>query len=481
MKEGYIKQKDRKKILLITDDIRVHSGVAQIGRELVINTSHHYNWVQMAGAVKPPDEGKVQQLDREISGHAKIDDAYVRLYPVSGYGNSQLLNQVIKVEKPDALFLITDPRYFEYIFKMENEIRKNIPIIYLNIWDNYPAPVYNKEYYESCDALFGISKQTVNINKLVLGDKGKDKVFKYVPHGLNNEIFQPLDDTNPQLIDFKSQITKGMTGCEDIEFTLLFNSRNIRRKNVGDLLMAWKLFTERLSKEEAKKCLLILHTEAVFEAGTDLPAVIDYLCPQDGTCNVGLSTAKLPTEQMNLLYNCADGVALMSNAEGWGLALTEAMLTGTPFIATVTGGMQDQMRFEDENGDWIDFDENFPSNHKGTYKKHGKWAFPVFPKCQSVIGSPITPYIYDDHHDHRDTADQIYNLWKLPKDKRKEIGLAGLEFATSDEAGFTSKKMSEKAIEGIDELFNTWKPRKKYEFLKDTEYEPRVLPHKLIY
>ena len=44
MKEGYLKKEDRKKILLLTDDIRVHSGVAQIGREMVMNTSHRYNW-----------------------------------------------------------------------------------------------------------------------------------------------------------------------------------------------------------------------------------------------------------------------------------------------------------------------------------------------------------------------------------------------------------------------------------------------------
>ena len=77
-------------------------------------------------------------------------------------------NSGLKVEKPDALFIITDPRYFSWLFQVENEIRKNIPIIYLNIWDDYPAPMYNKPYYEACDLLMGISKQTVNINKLVL-------------------------------------------------------------------------------------------------------------------------------------------------------------------------------------------------------------------------------------------------------------------------------------------------------------------------
>ena len=48
----------RKKILLICDDIRVHSGVATVAKEIVLHTSHHFNWVQIAGAIKHPDQGK---------------------------------------------------------------------------------------------------------------------------------------------------------------------------------------------------------------------------------------------------------------------------------------------------------------------------------------------------------------------------------------------------------------------------------------
>ena len=477
MKEGYIKQQDRKKILLLTDDIRVHSGVAQIGREMVLHTCHHYNWCQMAGAVKHPDAGKVTDMGEEMSKKTGVKDAYCKLYPVNGYGDPESLKQVIKIEQPDAIFLITDPRYFIWVFQMENEIRRKIPIVYLNIWDNYPAPMYNKEYYESCDALFGISKQTVNINKLVLGNKSKGKIIKYIPHGLNDKIFKPLDKTDEKLINFE----KTVTGTnEKINFKLLFNSRNIRRKNVCDLLMAWRLFTDKLSKEEAKKCMLILHTEMVHEAGTDLAAVVEYLCPFE-TCKVRISEQKLSSDDMNLLYNMVDGVALLSNAEGWGLALTEGLLTGKPIIATVTGGMQDQMRFEDKNGNWIDFDDQIPSNHKGTYKKHGEWAFPVFPTSRTIVGSPMTPYIYDDQHRHEDAAEQIYKLWSMSSKEREEAGKKGREWALGDEAGFTSEKMAKRIEEGLDELFNTWKPRKRFELIKDTDYEPRVLPHNIEY
>ena len=97
--------------------------------------------------------------------------------------------------------------------------------------------MYNKEYYESCDLLLGISKQTVNINKLVLGDKGKNKIFKYVPHGLNNKIFGILEDDAPELLRFNKNI--GLK--EDNNFHLLYNSRNIRRKQVSNILMALEI------------------------------------------------------------------------------------------------------------------------------------------------------------------------------------------------------------------------------------------------
>ena len=148
MKEGYIKKEDRKKILLLTDDIRVHSGVAQIGREMVLHTSHRYNWIQLAGAINHPDKGKVLDVSEDTNKTMGIEDSSVKLYPTDGYGSPELLRHIINIEKPDAIFLITDPRYFTWVFQMENEIHKRIPIVYLNIWDDLPAPAYNKEFYE---------------------------------------------------------------------------------------------------------------------------------------------------------------------------------------------------------------------------------------------------------------------------------------------------------------------------------------------
>tara|TARA_R110002012_G_scaffold321598_1_gene550047 strand:+ start:2363 stop:3793 length:1431 start_codon:yes stop_codon:yes gene_type:complete len=476
MKEGYIPRDERKKILLIADDIRVQSGVAQIAREFVIHSCHRYNFACIGGAVNHPDKGKRFDMNQAMAESSKVEDAYTMLYPTDGYGNIEIIRSIIDLENPDAIFIITDPRYYTWLFQSENEFRKKMPIVYLNIWDDVPAPVYNKEFYESCDALFGISKQTVNINKMVLGDKAKNKIIEYVPHGLNTEFFKPIEESDENLKNFKQALFKG----KKYDFVLLFNSRNIRRKSILDTLLAWKVFTDQLPESKAKRTALILKTDPIDNNGTDLPRAIEYFF-SDSPSNVLVLGSKLSTQDMSHLYNCADGVILLSSNEGWGLALTESLLTGTPFIANVTGGMQDQMRFVDKNGDWYTPSSDIPSNHRGTYKNHGKWAFPVYPSNISLQGSVPTPYIFDDRCSWEDAAEQIKNLYSLTPAERKERGLAGMEWALGDEAGFTSEKMTNRLISYLDKLFETWEPRPKYEFFKDTDLEKQVLPHKLIY
>ena len=473
---AYLPPDKRKKILLITDDIRVHSGIATVAKEIVIHTAQHFNWVNIGGAINHPEAGKRFDLSQSTNEVTGLKDSSVVLYPVHEYGNPDLLRQIMSIEKPDAIMLITDPRYFVWLFAIENEIRKQIPIAYLNIWDDYPAPIYNKPYYEACDLLMGISKQTVNINKLVLDEKTDKRIIKYVPHGLNHEIFKPLNKNNPELIEFKKKLFKD----KEYEFSILFNSRNIRRKQIPDTILAYRHFIDSLSIEEAKKCCLVLHTERVFEHGTDLEAVIELFC-NDEKYNIIFTDAKFDPAQMNLLYNSTDCQILLTSNEGWGLSLTEAILVGNPIIANVTGGMQDQMRFEDENGNWFTPSSKIPSNHRGTYKKHGEWAFPVFPSSRTLVGSPPTPYIWDDTCRPEDAAEQIMNVYKLSPEEREAKGLKGREWALGDEAGFISEIQGKRVIEAFNELFETWKPREKFELINTIEVKDRVLNHELLY
>jgi len=473
--QNYIPKDQRKKILLMCDDIRFTSGIATMAREIVVGTAHHFNWINIGGAINHPEKGQRLDLSSDTNKNAGIEDSYIMVYPTDGYGTIEFVRQIIQIEKPDAIMLFTDPRYWIWLFQHERELRQQVPIIYLNIWDDLPYPLYNKPYYESCDTLFAISKQTENINRVVLGDVAKDKLIKYVPHGINEKQYYPLDKTSD---DFKS-FEKQVFGDSKYDFVTFHNARNLRRKSTSDLILGFKTFLDTLPKQQADRCALILHTDAVDDNGTDLPKVIEMLLG-DKQQNIFISNQKINTEQLNKYYNLADITALISSNEGWGLSLTESMMAGTPILANVTGGMQDQMRFEDEDGNWIKFTESFGSNHLGKYKKHGKWAFPVFPSNISLIGSPPTPYIFDDRCDFRDVASQLLDAYALKMEDANEynkLGEAAREWVTSDESMMTAANMAKNIIEGIDKTFDTWVPRPVFNLIKIEDYKPNYLKY----
>ena len=329
----------KKKILLLSDDLRMSSGVGTVSKEFVIGTMNHYDWAQIGGAIKHPDAGKVVDMKDALKEDFGIDDGYLRIYPSNGYGNPEMLRSVLRLEKPDAIMIYTDPRFWMWLYQMEREVRSEIPIFYYNIWDDLPYPMWNQPFYESCDLLMNISKQTVNIVKNVRQNKPvEDWQCTYVPHGINSDDFKPIDETDAKFVQFRDELSQG----HEYSFIVYFNNRNIRRKNPGDVLLSFKTFTDKLPEEEREKCALVMHTHPVDDNGTDLPAVAEALMPD---LNVIFSGAKLETDQMNYLYNIADITINIASNEGFGLGTAESLMAGTPIILNVTGGMQDQCGF----------------------------------------------------------------------------------------------------------------------------------------
>ena len=480
MKENfrYVKKEDRKKILLLCDDIRMHSGIATMAREIVVGTAHHFNWLNVGAAINHPEAGKGLDISAEVNKFANIDDSWVRVFPNNGYGDAMLIRNLIAQEKPDAIFIFTDPRYWVWLFEIEREIRNSIPLFYLNIWDDYPAPLYNKAFYESCDLLMAISKQTKNINEIVLGEAAEGKLIKYVPHGINHNHFFPIREGHENF-GLLQEFKKNMFKDKEIDFVVIFNSRNIRRKSPGDVVLSYRMFCDMIGQEAAKRCALVMHTQAVDENGTDLYAVREAVC-DDSYVNVFFSQDKLETPQMNLLYNIADVGMLITSNEGWGLSLTETMMAGKMIIANVTGGMQDQMRFE-HNGEWIDFTPDFPSNHRGTVKDCGDWAVPVFPSNISMVGSVPTPYIFDDRCAPEDVAKALCDVYDMGKEERDRRGLLAREWVTSDESGMSARQMCENVIDSMDETFEKFTPRSRFDLIKVTDRPKKYITHKLIY
>lgn len=466
----------KKKILLLSDDLRMHSGIATVSRDIVLSTVDQYDWVQVSAAIQHPEKGKVIDISEDVKKITKVDDAYVRLIPYNGYGDPFLIREIMEVEKPDAILHFTDPRFWDWLYEMEHEIRTKIPLMYLNIWDDIPDPWYNREAYSSCDLLMAISKQTYGINRRILdkyeGSTTKNRIT-YVPHGISETEYFPIDTNHPayeKFIEFKNQTFNN----REFDFVVFWNNRNIRRKNPGDLIFAFKEFVEKLSPEQAAKCLLLMHTHPVDDNGTHIPQLLNEIAPN---INVAFSDKQISREIMNYLYNLADVTVNVSSNEGFGLATAESVMAGTPIIVNVTGGLQDQCGFAiNENGNFRYLMENdyIELQTLHDYRKwknnenliHGKWVTPVWPSNRSLQGSVPTPYIFDDRVDYIDVADALMGWYNISRDERKAFGKIGREYMLNPVSGLSLTSMSTRVKYSIDACMSEFQKKKSFTITK---------------
>jgi len=459
----------KKKILLLSDDLRMSSGIGTMSKEFVLGTIQHYDWIQIGGAIKHPENGKVVNMDESARNETGVKDAKLTIYPVDGYGNPDLLRQLISSEKPDAIMHYTDPRFWGWLYEMEHEIRREMPIFYYNIWDDLPAPQYNEFFYESSDLIMNISKQTVAMVKDVAKKKPRtDWDCTYIPHGISKKYFYPIsifDEEYKQVESMKKQLTD-----DDVEFVMFYNNRNIRRKMTGDVILAFKTFCDMLPKEKADKCALLMHTQPVDENGTHLPNVVKALCPDT---KVYFSERKLEPKQLNHLYNLADVTINIASNEGFGLGTCESLMAGTPIIVNVTGGLQDQCGFKLHDKyltakDYDDIkslhdDRKWANNPDLTW---GEWVKPVWPSNRALVGSIPTPYIFDDRCRFDDAAQAMKDWYDMERDERNVCGIKGHEFVKDEEVMMSAKNMCKNFMNHMDTAFEKFKPRKSFSIFK---------------
>ena len=449
----------KKKILLMSDDLRMHSGVATVSKDIVMETLNEYDWVQIGGAIQHPEKGKIVDMSRGLEEFG-IKNGYLKIYPVDGYGNEDQLREVLEMEKPDAILHYTDPRFWIWFYNMEAEIRRTMPIFYYNIWDDLPDPQYNELYYRSCDLLMAISKQTYGINRRLLPDY-EDWQITYVPHGISSRRFKKVDDEDVNLLEFNEEYD-----ISDKKFKILYSNRNIRRKQPGDVLLAYKYFMDKLTPKQRDECVLIWHCQPCDDNGTDLPRVCRHLIPDYDVCFTYDRGGPMDDNKMNLLFNSADVYINIASNEGFGLGSAEALTVTTPIIVNVTGGMQDQCGFRNDDGELLTPEDyvELGSNHRGRYKNHGKWVKPVYPTSISLQGSPPTPYIWDDRCQPEDVAPLLREFYEMGREKRRKLGALGAKFCRENQ--MTATEMGQNFINSMNGAFENWKPRKPYEMIK---------------
>jgi len=323
---------------------------------------------------------------------------------------------------------MTDPRFWGWLWEIDNEIRTNVPMVYYHVWDNYPYPKYNKKFYESNDVIATISKLTDDIVRTV----APDVETHYIPHAVNTEVFKKLDD---EVIENLKKENKGPDGrsLED-RFVVLFNSRNARRKHSGTLVFWFKEFLERVGKDKA---VLIMHTEPTDPNGPNLMQIVEDLELDSG--EVLFSRDKISEQQIATLYNVADVTVNISDAEGFGLSCLESLACETPVVAVRTGGLQDQLT-DGEN----------------------QFGVMIEPSSQQVVGSQLVPYVMEDRINKEDFVNALYTMYFKSAEQRKEIGKLAREHV---EKNFNFTDFNNRWVELLTSVYEnkgSWSERKNY-------------------
>jgi glycosyltransferase involved in cell wall biosynthesis len=376
-----------------------------------------YKFISFGGAIKHENYEPVKTNE--------FGDDWI-IHPIDGYGNQDLIRSVIRNEKPNILWLMTDPRFWGWLWHIEHEIRSVVPMVYYHVWDNKPYPTFNNKFYESNDVIACISKVTHDIVKNV----APETKSVYLPHTVDPEIFKkyPTDEIEA--------LRKESFGDElDGKFVVFWNSRNARRKQSGSLIFWFKAFLDKVGHDKAT---LLMHTDVKDPHGQDLEAIIHHLGLING--EVSFSTNKYPPETLAKIYNMADCTVGISDAEGFGLSTFESLTCETPIIVTMTGGLQEQVT---DGKEWF--------------------GIGLEPTSKAIIGSQDIPWIYEDRLSERIVVDALLKMYNMTKEERAELGRKGREHVTTNYNFEEFGKKWDELFTYVHNELGSWDTRKGYQ------------------
>ena len=368
------------KIFTLSDHPLTPSGVGTQTKYIIegMLRTGKYQFISFGGLIKHQDYRPIKTEE--------FGDDWV-IVPTDGYGTADAVRAMLWSEKPDIVWFMTDPRFWGWLWQIEEEVRHNVPMIYYHVWDNYPYPTYNKANYDSNDFVATISKVTDDIVANVSPDVDR----QYVPHAVDLDIFKPLES------DFVKQLRADNFKDNKDKFIVFWNNRNARRKMGASLILWFKDFLDRVGDDKA---VLLMHTNPRDQAGPNLEALIEELGLNDG--QVLFSREKLDPANLAAMYNMVDCTINISDAEGFGLGTLESLSCGTPIIVNMTGGLQEQVTDGEE---WF--------------------GIGLEPTSKSIVGSQEVPFIYEDRVSKESVVGALYKLYMMPKEQRKELGLKG--------------------------------------------------------
>ena len=407
---------EKKKILVFSDHPFSPSGVGTQTKyfiEALLKTGR-YQFICFGGALKHQD-------NRAVKTEEWGEDLVI--YPIEGYGDASLLREAIWDERPDGVWIMTDPRFWGWLWEMEEEVRSHCPLVYYHVWDNYPYPSYNKKLYESNDAIASISKLTADIVSTV----APNTKHRHIPHAIP-PIFKVESE------EVIKKFRKDNFGDDENKFIVFWNNRNARRKQSGSLIYWFKKFLDKVGHDKA---VLLMHTDTRDQHGQNLDLIVSDLGLVNG--EVKFSRQKLPPDALSMLYNAADVTVNISDAEGFGLATLESLSCGTPIIVNMTGGLQEQVT---DGKKWF--------------------GIGIEPASKAIIGSQEIPWIREDRLNEDDVVNALVTMCEKTSKQRRKLGLLGRKHI---EKNYAYEEFEKAWVEFMDEIIEengSWDTRKNY-------------------
>jgi glycosyltransferase involved in cell wall biosynthesis len=401
----------KRTILMLCDHPLATSGVGTQARWLIngLIATGKYKFYVFGGAIR----------------HDNYDEVVVNpdfiIKPTNGFGDKNLLRLALAQLKPDAMLLFTDPRFFMWVWEMEDEVHQICPITYNHLWDNPPWPDFNRHIYESTDLINCINWPTYQM----VHERFPEKT-NYIPHAVPKEIYKPI--SKEESLSFKRNL---LGKNRENHFTVLYVSRNARRKMPSDILVSWSMFMDELKKKHGHQdATFIMHAEPNDPEGPNLHHVVDMLKISQ---HVIFSKERISFKDMSSLYGVCDTIVNRSCNEGFGLGLLEAKMCGKPVIALKTGGMTRQAE---------DHETGF------------QYGIALEPEVKSLAGNQNVPYIYEDFISHETLANAFMKMYELGPTAREELGQKALEHAHRD---YNIDDVISKWDSTLSDCMNNWK------------------------
>jgi glycosyltransferase involved in cell wall biosynthesis len=181
-----------------------------------------------------------------------------------------------------------------------------------------------------------------------------------------------------------------------------------------------------------------MHTEPHDPNGQDLIAIAEELGLTKE--NFGISTVKMPSQELAKLYNAADFTINVSDAEGFGLSVLESLACETPVIGNLTGGIVEQITNED-------------GKHLG---------IGIEPSSKAVIGSQEVPWIYEDRISEEQFVDALLKAHSMSKEDKLNLGKLAREHVVKNFNFENFITRWDKLLTDVYEKNGSWETRKNY-------------------